>query len=122
METSTMPWNKHRLQPLLLGVALMALTCLRPVSLEAATALEPKNRPPCTTGAPPVNQPAAEAATQESTEATPGNIDDLDATKQRYDRDPTGARARLGLCGRGKGGPGCGRHRGHHGGNQWRQP
>jgi len=117
-----MPWNNPLLRTLHIGVALIALTCLRPESLGAVTTFEPENRPPCTAGAPPVPRPAAEAPTQETAEAAPGNAADLDATKQRYDRDPTGVRARLGLCGRGKGGPGCGRHRRYHGGNQWNQP
>jgi len=44
---------------------------------------------------------------------------DIQTLKQRYNRDSTGVRARLGMCCKGKGGHGGGRHRHHRGGEQW---
>jgi len=44
---------------------------------------------------------------------------DIQTLKQRYNRDSTGVRARLGMCRQGQGGHGGGRHRHHRGGEQW---
>jgi hypothetical protein len=66
--------------------------------------------------------PAAGAttATAEQPATTTENAMGIHAMRQRYGHDPTGVRARLGMCRKGRGGHGKGRHRHFHGGNRWK--
>ena len=59
---------------------------------------------------------------QETGKAAPEEKADIRAMKQRYGQDPTGVRARLGMCRGGKGGQGGGPHRRFRGGNRWNPP
>jgi hypothetical protein len=53
--------------------------------------------------------------------ATPSeDTTDILTMKQRYGHDPTGVRARLGMCRKGRYGHGKGRHRHFRGGNRWK--
>ncbi len=69
----------------------------------------------------PAGMPAAEATTATVEQpATNENAMGIHALRQRYGHDPTGVRARLGMCRRGRDGHGKGRHRHLHGGNRWK--
>ena len=60
-------------------------------------------------------QPAKAAQSEEEAEQP-----DINTMKQRYDQDPTGARARLGMCRKGMRQDGQGgRHRRFRGGHRW---
>lgn len=78
--------------------------------------------PPPATGEALPAPPPAEAAPPP---AGCGQADDREAfrtLKQRYRQDPTGVRARLGMCRRGQDDHGGWRHRHRHGGEQWQNP
>lgn len=112
---------------LLALLALLLLACCPP-HLQAAEA-EPQQS--ATASAAPSEQatrpapncPAAHPPTadaQQTQQADTDNEDDLHTLRQRYRHDPTGVRARLGMCRRGQGG-GYGPHGGRHGGGQQRR-
>ncbi len=58
---------------------------------------------------------------QQQTKAVPPPDEtvDMQTLREQYRQDPTGVRARLGMCRQGKNGHGGGRHRRHRGGEQW---
>lgn len=133
--------RKNNHLPLLLGLFfIFALSCCLPMRLAAAEgaeatppgltdpparvkdAPEPESRPPCAANPDPT-LPSPEAEATSTRAQGPGEEPaDLEALRQRYNQDPTGVRARLGFCGRGRGGPGCGRHRYGGGGPRWNRP
>jgi hypothetical protein len=103
---------------------LLLLAFSLPLLLRAA---ETDNRAPSEA---PVAYPPANSATSvtpvpdgaEQQQADNGQTEetvDIQTLKQRYNQDSTGVRARLGMCCKGKGGHGGGRHRRHRGGEQW---
>lgn len=102
---------RRSLLVLLIGVAVLSLFDL-PWGIAAETETP-------TTAAPAA--PSPESASQPSPAAPPDTIEDGPCLKHRYPQDPTGARARLGMCRRGEHGQG-GRHRRLHGGPWWNQP
>ncbi|MBV5318669.1 MAG: hypothetical protein JZU50_12780 [Desulfobulbaceae bacterium] len=113
------------------GLALtLTLAPARAADLPITEASDSKPAAPAPAAAQPVIQSAAVIppttpnlpAPPDPSQAAPGETNDLNALRQRYGHDPTGVRARLGLCGRGQGGPGCGQHRRYRGGNQWNTP
>lgn len=127
--------------PLLLGLFfIFALSCCQPIRLAAAEGAEtsppgltdpsarvaagsgPESRPPCAANPAPALPPAGTEATSTKAQGPGEEPADLEALRQRYNQDPTGVRARLGFCGRGRGGPGCGRHRRGGGGPRWNRP
>lgn len=102
---------KRGLLVLLIGVATLSLFDL-PRGIAAETETQ-------TTA--PSTGPSPESASQPSPAPPPETIEDGPCLKHRYPQDPTGARARLGMCRRGEHGQG-GRHRRLHGGPWWNQP
>lgn len=88
----------------------------------APASIVEKNTPPYAAGVSSTGQPVADDITKGATGVQPDEAAEILAMKQRYCQDATGARARLGLCGKGKGGPGCGQHRRFRGGNRWNTP
>lgn len=86
------------------------------------TSVVEKNTPPYAAGVPATDQPVADDTTPGATGVQPDEAAEILAMKLRYCQDATGVRARLGLCGRGKGGPGCGQHGRFRGGNRWNTP
>ena len=57
---------------------------------------------------------------QQQTKAVPPDETvDMQTLREQYRQDPTGVRARLGMCRKGQGGHGGGCHRRHRGGEQW---
>ena len=110
--------------PLLLGLgtgetADRAATSSAGGKVSAPTSVVEKNTPPYAASVSSPDQPVADDVTQGATEVQPDEATEILAMKQRYCQDATGVRARLGLCGKGKGGPGCGQHRRFRGGNRW---
>lgn len=115
---------------LLALLALLLLACCPPQPLQAAEA-EPQQS--ATTSAAPAEQatrpgpncpaaypPTADAQQAQQADAGQDNEAELQTLRQRYRHDPTGVRARLGMCRRGQGG-GYGPHGGRHGGGQQRR-
>lgn len=105
------PLNTNTLAPLLLCLALVL-----PGWLQAATAHAADS-----SGQAQATAHAADAAEQQSEPLPPETADDTTSVQRQYPEDPTGVRARLGMCRKGQGGHGGG---GHHrrfrgGGMQW---
>ncbi len=69
---------------------------------------------------PAAHPPTADGQQTQQADSVQDNEDDLQTLRQRYRHDPTGVRARLGMCRRGQGG-GYGPHGGRHGGGQQRR-
>lgn len=69
----------------------------------------------------PAREPLPAFQDREQQVGTPEKKEGADilTMKQRYRQDPTGVRARLGLCRKGKGGPGNGPPGGFRGGKRW---
>lgn len=111
-------------------LALLLLTCCPPWRLQAAEAepqqsataspapseQAPRPAPNC----PAAYPPTADGQQTQQADSVQDNEDDLQTLRQRYRHDPTGVRARLGMCRRGQGG-GHGPHGGRHGGGQQRR-
>lgn len=110
-------------------LALLLLACCPP-HLQAAEA-EPQQS--ATASAAPSEQaarpapncpaahpPTADAQQTQQADTVQDNEAELQTLRQRYRHDPTGVRARLGVCRRGQGG-GYGPHGGRHGGGQQRR-
>lgn len=72
-------------------LGILAAMVLFTLSLSAATSAEQQNHPPRLEEPQTTTEPSAET---------------LPTLRQRYDRDATGVRARLGMCRRGHGGHG----------------
>ena len=109
-------------------LVLLLLTLCLPLGLQAA---EPGDRvtPEAAASSQAGTAPPAEALSplpavdEGATPPASGRQSEERATfqamKQRYRQDPTGVRARLGMCRRGQEGHGGGPHRRHRGGEQW---
>ena len=101
----------HRNKPFLL---FLFLAIMLPLPLHAAEG---------NAGASAENKVTATAPTgneQQQTKAVPPDETvDMQTLREQYRQDPTGVRARLGMCRKGQGGHGGGRHRRHRGGEQW---
>lgn len=121
--------HPRRTNNLLALLALLLLACCPP-HLQAAEA-EPQQSataspapseqatrpgPNC----PAAYPPTADAQQSQQADTEQDNEDNLQTLRQRYRHDPTGVRARLGMCRRGQGG-GYGPHGGRHGGGQQRR-
>lgn len=107
---------------------LLLLTLFLPLGLQAAEPGDraaPEAAAPSQAGtAPPAeavspNQALDEGATPPASGDQTEEKATFQAMKQRYRQDPTGVRARLGMCRRGQDGHGGGPHRRHRGGEQW---
>ncbi len=110
LPSSMQPSNRAKLLPLLLCLAL-ALPAWFQASARAADS----------SGQEQATAPAASAAGQPPEPLPPETADDTTSVQRQYPEDPTGVRARLGLCRKGQDGPGGG---GHHrrfrgGGMRW---
>jgi hypothetical protein len=92
--------------------------------LPQAAEMGNRGRPEAASAQPPAaNSASLPPALQKNEEKHSGNgpnenPNDIQVLKQRYNRDATGVRARLGMCRKEQGGPG-GHHRRHRGGEQW---
>jgi hypothetical protein len=106
--------QRIRCRPLVLLIVVAALSLFDLPRVIAAEETETQ-----TTATPAA--PSPESAVQPPEAAPPDTIEDGPCLKHRYPQDPTGARARLGMCRRGEHGQG-GRHRRPHGGPWWNQP
>jgi hypothetical protein len=106
---------RQRLKHSLL-VFLIGLAALSHFELSRVAAAETETPAPATPAA-----PSPESTPQPSPVAPPETIENGPCLKHRYPQDPTGARARLGMCRGGEHGQG-GRHRHLHGGPWWNQP
>jgi len=99
---------------------LLLLAVLLPFGLRAA---ETGERAAFTAQAAPaadaaVPSPAPAEATPQPAAGQPDEEEAFQALKHRYRQDPTGVRARLGLCRRGQGERGGGHHHHRHGAEQ----
>ncbi len=106
----------------LLSASVLILLLLLGLELGIRAAQSaPQSTPPCVTEAARTTRPTVEKTVSETTAAPSEETADILTMKQRYGHDPTGVRARLGMCRRGQGrhGHGGGRHRQFRGGNRW---
>jgi len=104
------PLNRAQLARLLLCLALILSGWLQATTHAAETSVQGQ-----------ANAPAGSTAEQQPKPLPPETPDDTPSVQQQYPQDPTGVRARLGMCRKGQGGHGGG---GHHrrfrgGGMQW---
>lgn len=101
-------------------LVLLLLTLCLPLGLQAAEPgdrVTPEAAAPSQTGtAPPALD---EGPTPPASGDQTGEQAAFQAMKKRYRQDPTGVRARLGMCRRGQAGHDGGPHRRHRGGEQW---
>jgi hypothetical protein len=99
---------------------LLLLALCMPLDLQAVETGDttPSEAPPAVQAAPP----PAEGTVQPASDGQPREQQELQALRQRYRQDPTGVRARLGMCRRGQGGHGGGHYRHRHGDERWPTP
>ena len=102
---------RRSLMALLIGAAV--LSCFDPSMAGAAETEIPATATQAV--------PSPESTPQPNPAAQPDTIEDGPCLKHRYPQDPTGTRARLGMCRRGEQGRG-GRHHRPPGGPWWNQP
>jgi len=103
-------------------VLLILLSCVCPWHTQADEAASPAAaapaaaQTPCPVAAPCWREAAADDRDPSAGQDADGTNADLQTLRQRYLQDPTGVRARLGMCRRGRDGhgPHGGPHRGGH--------
>lgn len=109
-------------------LVLLLLTLCLPLGLQAAEPGDratPEAAAPSQAGAAPPAEAVSPSPALDEGATPPANNDQTEeratfqAMKQRYRQDPTGVRARLGMCRKGQAGHGGGPHRRHRGGEQW---
>lgn len=110
---------------------LILLCCVCPWQTQAdetatpTTAAPAAVQTPCPAAGPCCRKAAADSQAPAAWQDADGTEPDLQALKQRYPHDPTGVRARLGMCRRGQSGHGPhggGQQRRHRGTEPWDEP
>lgn len=108
---------------------LILLCCACPWPTQAEEAASPAAaaaaQAPCPVAAPCWREGAPDGRETTAGQDADGTGPDLQTLKQRYLHDPTGVRARLGMCRRGQDGHGPhrgGQQRRHRGAEPWDEP